>query len=325
MRSMHCVVAIFLSLSPLLQAESLPPSAQPKVANVALTLELSPPSTLPGIPVTIRIRVTNDSAQRVELPPHIVMLATNDSGETFPLGSQALPQVNGVSLDESFLGPRSSTLLDLEVQGAAIQPYDWLFDSRVNLPGRYRLQAVMGTFSGEFPEVPESAIRTNTATLHVLTPEGLDLAVWKEMLVVGKGSWTPGMIASSMAGQELARRVVTEMPQSTYAGWFATSGPWQPTHESAALLRGWLAQARPDEFTEWREFRLAIFEEAAAGQWSRIPRDEVKAHVRNSRALLAKLMRSKNAKIARLAKERLAESAAFDELAEYGEQRQQQP
>jgi len=312
MRSIQAI-AVFLSLSPLLHAESVRTAAPTQVPNVGLTLELSPPSTLPGIPVTVRINVTNDTAERVELPPHIVMLATNDDGDTFPVGNQAHPQLGGVALNESFLGPHSSTLLELEARGAAIQPFDWFEDPRLNMPGRYRLQVVLGTFSGEFPEVPESAIRTNTSTLDVLMPEGIDLAVWKGMLVVGKGSWTPGLIAS-MEGQAFARRVVTEMPESTYAGWFAASGPWRPMHESAVLLSGWLAQAKPDEFTEWRELRLALFEEGAARQWNQIPREEVRPHIRNSRALLEKLTRSKNVKIARLAKERLEASAELDEL-----------
>jgi hypothetical protein len=308
MKPIRSALLFLLVMSPLLQA------APPPAPNVRLTLTLAPATTLPGIPVTVRILVTNDSTSRVELPRDIVLLATTEDGETFSVGSQPYPQVAVSLLGETFVRPRGSTLLQVEVEGAAIQPFSWFDDPRLNMPGRFRLQAAIGTFPGEFPVVPESAIRSNIDTLDVVTPEGVDFAIWKEMLAIGKGRWSPGQIVST--AREFARRVVVEMPESAYAGWFATSAPWQPARESAALLRNWLAQAPPDEFTEWREFRLALLEEHAARQWTSIPRDQVHAHIQRARSLLLKLKGSKNAKIARAATERMDFNADLDELLE---------
>jgi len=286
-------------------------AVKPKDPNVGLTLELVPPTTLPGIPVTVRIRVSNGSAQRVELPYHVILFVTNEAGETFPVGG---PVAVGM-LGKTDVGPRSSTLLEVEARGAALQEFSWFDDPRLNMPGRYRLQIVMGTFSAEGPAVPASALRTNTATLDVVMPVGVDLAVWKEMLRAGAGKWAPSVLIHT-AGSELARRVITETPRSAYAGWFAASGPWQPARVSAALLRDWLEQAPPDEFTEWREYRLALLEEGSTRQWSDIPPDQARTHVRRALTLLTKLKQSKNPNVARAAAERLEFDADLEESIE---------
>lgn len=300
-----CCALLLLLASPLLHAA-------PAVSHLALALTCSPDVTLPGIPVTVRVVVTNNSAQRVELPAHLILQATTETGERFLPGGSDRPHFDVVLLGDPFVLPHSSTVLEIEVEGAAIQAYSWFDDPRLNKPGRLQLQAILGTFSPELTEIPEGAIRSNVAALDIQTPTGVDLAVWKEMLAIGNGSWVPGLIATT--ARELTRRVVTETPQSSYAGWFATSAPWEPTRESAALLRSWLAQAPQDALTEWRQYRLALLEEHAARQWSRSTPDEVRAHIRAARTLLAQSKKSKNPKIARLAAEREELDADLDEL-----------
>ncbi len=209
---------------------------------------------------------------------------------------------------EPFVMPRSTNVLEWDPQGAMIGTDSWFADPLLNAPGRLRLQALLGTFPAEWNGVPAAAAYSNVAVLEIVLPQNeRDLEIWKQMLVLAGGKWTPGYVAT--LARDFARNVVVEHPESAYAGWFAASAPWQPSRESAALLRGWLEEAPQDEHTEWREYRLALLEEFAAREWTRSTRGEVRQFIDDARRRLTKLQRSNRRTIRRAATERLASVA----------------
>jgi hypothetical protein len=113
---------------------------------------------------------------------------------------------------------------------------------------------------------------------------------------------------------ELFPRVLTETPQTTYAVWFARVrrlAAGARIGGSPARLAGTSAGRST---RERREYRLAILDEDAARQWTQLPRERVRARIRSSRQMLAKLARSKEREHCADANENLAGSDDFDEL-----------
>jgi hypothetical protein len=276
-------------------------------------LEAVPATTLPGIPVTLRITVTNRGTEPAPLPEHAILLFTTTAGETYPAGWYGNRLYASLrEWRDTPVPARASVILEARATGSAIEP-GWFDDPRLNQPGRFQLQVQMGTFPGDLLVAPEGGTKSTTAILQVNEPTGDDALIWGEMLRVGNGRWTAGVAACDDGGR-LAQRVVTEYPHSAYAGWFATSGVSRDPAISAVALRAWLSQASQDEYTEWRQLRLAIYEEYAARYRGSNSSDEARQHVRAARALLEALIKSaRNQAVAAKATEQLADVSELEQ------------
>jgi len=278
-----------------------------------IALEVIPQAPLPAIPVTFRITFTNPTDVPLALPPHALLIATNESGDTFPLDGSLKPIFPG-ELRTTPVPPRDSAVIDLRPRGSFNDDPYWLNEPRLNHPGHFQLQVVAGKFFSEhgIRTVPESGIRSTAVDLHVVEPTGVDLTVWREMFNVSKGQWSELFIAHP-EGWAFAAHVVRDFPDSQYAGWFAARGVHEKATESADALRSWLSQASHDQYTEGRELRLALFEDRAAREWTQIKANEVLRHVANARTLLEKLKNSKDPEIASRARKQLDDLLVPDE------------
>src|SRR5439155_6607757 len=77
-----------------------------------VALKLSPQATLPAIPVAFRITFTNPTDALISLPPHALLIATDESGDTFPVDGSLKPIFPG-ELRTTPVPPRDSAVIDL--------------------------------------------------------------------------------------------------------------------------------------------------------------------------------------------------------------------
>lgn len=277
----------------------------------AVSLEITPRSTLPGIPVTFRIVFTNLTAVPAMLPPHGLIVATNDAGESFVVWPKP---IHFRDFRATPVPAKESAVIELRPQGMFNDGTLFVEDLRLNRPGEFRFHVAAGKVTsgeGRF-SIADDAIRSSDVPLYVIVPVGVDLDVWRELSKNRQGEWTRVWVPSP-AGWALAARIVRQYPDSQYAGWIAASGVSEKAHESAEALRNWLNRSSADEYTEMRELRLALFDDTAARQWTQISHDEVLRHLRNARASLEKLKNSKNPRTASLARQRLEELGQVEE------------
>jgi len=279
--------------------------------QLRVALEIAPQTTLPGIPVAFRISFTNPTEMPIDLPPHALLIATNDAGETFPVELSSR-RIFPMEMSPGPVPAGGSKVLEIRPRGSFNDEPYWLNEPRLNRPGKFQIHVIAGKFMGRLIDVPEGGIRSSDVQLHVIEPTGIDLDVWREMSKAGKGRWSEAMIASP-AGWALAAHIVRDFPDSQYAGWFAARGISEKPHESAEALRAWLGRASRDQYTEGRELRLALFDEAAAQQWTEVSDDQVGSHLRNARALLERLKDSGDTEIAVRARRQSGELAQIEE------------
>jgi hypothetical protein len=308
MRSQIVVFTLFVA------SLGIPSRAAEPWDQLRVGLDISPQSTLPGIPVTFRITFANPMERAVALPPHALLIAMSESGDAFPLRMNA-SRIYPDLLRTTPVPAGGTAVIEIRPRGSFNDEPFWTDDARLNHPGKFQIHVVIGKFmqqDGVFlVTVPEGGVRSSDVQLQVLEPTGVDLEVWHEMLMAGKGQWAQAMIPAP-AGRTLALRVVRQFPDSAYAGWFAARGVSDQAHESADALRAWLSRASRDQYTEARELQLALFDEGAARGWLQIGNEDVIRHLRYARALLEKLKDSKDQQIASVAAKRLVDLAALE-------------
>ncbi len=291
---------------------ALPLAAAEATSPLSVALEAVPATTLPSIPVTLRMTFTNPGETAVAMPEHAILIATNDAGETFPVRWEGrLISPLGFLREEPIPAP-STVVVEARCEGNLLQ-HNWFADPRLHRTGRYQLQVIVGRFSGEQATIPEQGIRSSVAALQVTEPTGVDLAIWRQMQTLKNGSWRAGYLFTE-PGISFATRVLAETPYAQYAGWFAATGIGERSTGSADALRAWLSQASHDQYTEWRELRLALFENGAAREWTGIKKEEVQRHLRNAQGLTAKLKASTNQEIATRATELLKVVADLEDI-----------
>ena len=282
-------------------------------SELGVALDVSPATTLPGIPVALRVTFTNSGSTPASLPPHVVLLAKVNGSDPFVVRFDGFrTKVPMGVLREDQIPAHGTAVGEARTEGVLTEP-GWFIDTRLNQPGRFELQLIIGDFAGDVLQAPEEGIRSTPAVLQVNEPTGIDLKIWKEMLTVGNGEWEPRKIFTP-GGEALARRVLSEWPYSQYAGWFAATGISERASESADALRAWLSQASRDQYTEWRQLRLALFDDGGARETTRLPHNEILRYLHSARALLATLKSSTDQDIAARANSQLVRIAALSDL-----------
>ena len=285
-------------------------------SDLRIALEIVPPTTLPGIPVTFRITFTNPGALPAVIPPAGLLVATDEAGRSFVVWPKP---IHLQDLRSAPIPPGGTAAAELRPRGSLDEEWPFVEEPRLNRPGEFRFHLVAGKVwheDGGF-DVPENAIRSTEVTLHVIEPVGIDRDVWRELSKNHENGnvrvWSP-----TPESWAVSQRIVRQYPNSQYAGWIAASGGSQKAHENAEVLRSWLSRVNRDEYTEARELRLALFDDSAARENTQLNDDEVLRHTQNARALLDKLKNSKDPAIASLARERREQ---LIDLEEYSRER----
>ena len=182
MRNLVIVLAgLFLSVA-------LQLSAADVASPFSVSLNVIPDTTLPAIPVTLKMTFRNLGSSALRLPPHAILIAANEAGESFPV------MMNSNRIYLSKLRPEpiaagETVVLQIRPDGSFNHDPYWQNEPRLNRPGRFQLQLMVGEFLGRLLTVPDDGIRSSPVVLQVTEPTGVDLDVWREMLTIGKGQW----------------------------------------------------------------------------------------------------------------------------------------
>ncbi|MDP9194478.1 MAG: hypothetical protein M3P06_22490 [Acidobacteriota bacterium] len=202
------------------------PAALEKPATA--TLRLIPESTLPGIPVSFLITITNPNDQVLRIGDGMNLKVTTDvdtfdvldllKHDTFRLPSEGVDDCGGASCLYVPAHGKRELLVDV---GSMLVGNAMLLDHRLMKPGVYDLELTLYDHDRWFDRV---SIRTNVATLTVREPAGVDLEVWKLMnKAVDPYEWD-GLswpLWSSLLPQEIQKRYPTSayLPSVVSMGW----------------------------------------------------------------------------------------------------------
>jgi hypothetical protein len=289
MRRVIAVVSILFSAA--LAEAATAPSAQLTVA-----LELQAGTTLPGIPVGFRVTFTNTSSAPLTVPAKAALHVRDNQGQSFLAACDVSRTI--VMVDEwasQKIAPHQSSSYTLSTRGLMSYPA-WFADSRLSEPGRFELQMMVGDGLREDLNIDDTRQRaavSNTVTLTIQEPSGVDAGVWRLMRALGGGTWGPGHLYVR-SGQEFAKRVVTEYPTSSYTPWFASMGAGPTEQEQEAVLRDWLGRAPEDSNTNWRRFRLAEWQIALGDKYLNTNPDLSHTNNANARAILNAILKQSN-------------------------------
>jgi hypothetical protein len=295
------VVAAILFSSPFARAASPPPP------QLTLELALEQGVSLPGIPVSFRVTFTNAGSTPVSVPAKAALLVRADKGQSFLAYCDSGRRV--LTVEEwagQKISPHQSNVYTLNTRGLMNHPA-WFIAPGLARPGRFELQMLVGDDLPNQPNIEEMrqhAVVSNTVTLTLQEPTGIDAEVWRLMKALD-GGWNPGQLYGHV-GQEIGKRVVTEFPDSSYASWFAAMGAATTTEERESILRDWLSRAPEDSNTNWRRQRLAESQIALADKYFDTKPELSRSYEAKARVNLnAILKQSDDNEVKRHAKERL--------------------
>jgi hypothetical protein len=197
-----------------------PQSTLPRIAMKIppmATLRLIPESTLPGIPVSFLITITNPTGQVLTLGDVMTLKATTDAGtfdvldfmrKEVALPSEGVDQCGSAPCLHIAANGQRDLLVDV---GPMLLENAFFLDPRLMKPGTYDLELTLYDLDRWFEE--EAAIRTNAARMTVRQPTGVDLEVWNLMKkAVAPSDW----VLESWMGSDAAREIQTRFPASTY-------------------------------------------------------------------------------------------------------------
>jgi hypothetical protein len=142
------------------------------------TLRLIPESTLPGIPVSFLVTVTNPSTRPLTVGNGMSLTATTAEGtfDVLDMTNKTVVALPDEGIDKCravsclHVPPNGQRDLLIDV-GPVLHGNVFFHDRRLMAPGTYALELTLYTFDA-------GAIRTNPATLTVRQPTGIDLEVW---------------------------------------------------------------------------------------------------------------------------------------------------
>jgi hypothetical protein len=165
--------------------------------------------------VTFRITFTNPGTLSATVPPHGLLVATDDTGRSFLLWPKP------INLEIVPVSPGGSVVVELRPRGSFNDGTYFVGEPRLHRPGEFRFHLVAGKFwhqeDGGF-DISESGIRSSEVTLHVIEPVGIDLDVWRE-LSKNRPDESVRVWFPSSAGWALSARIVRQFPDSQYASW----------------------------------------------------------------------------------------------------------
>jgi hypothetical protein len=301
MRRFIAIAGILLS-APFARAASSPSP------QITLALDLQPAVTLPGMPVSFRVTFTNATGSPLTIPTRAALLVRDEQGQSFLAVWDVTRTV--VTVDEwsgQKISPRQNSSYTLSTEGLMDHPA-WFRDSRLSRPGRFELQMFVADNLSELldiEEVRQRAAISNVAVLTVQEPSGVDADVWRIMRALNGGRWGASLLYVR-SGQDLAKRIITEYPSSSYVPWLASMGAAPTADERESILRDWLSRAPEDSNTNWRRLRLAEWQISLGDKYGRQKQELSNSYRTNARAILNSILKqSDDVELKKLAKDRL--------------------
>ncbi len=224
-----------------------PAVAGPLAAQVRLVLDET--SILPATPTGLTVTVVNRAETELRLPSTLWLIATNDAGQTFVVRSSMLFNENGGAevVPEALrnLAPNASIELRFD-PSIAVVGSRWFMDTRLWVPGRYRMRAVLAADvkpDGEYDLA--QALTSDEQTLIVALRSEDDTAVW---------GWLQEQKWNEQAWLnrpwELAGFVMKQHPQSAYALFVALYLPVPSEYKPSAAYEDLMKRYPDKSFTE---------------------------------------------------------------------------
>jgi len=274
--------------------------------TLRVRLEALPATTLPAIPVTLRMSFTSDGGT-VRMPNGVSLVVTPADGSRSVL-LFAGHTVAAISAKQR-VGKRP-VVIDFPTDGTFGEP-GWFYGYFP--PGIYDLQLYAGDYLSVLYEdvgpplnsiVEQARAVSNVVTLTVAEPTGADAEIWKAMKAftgTAGNFWLSGFRGT--AGAALVQRAVRDYPDAAYTGWLATAGT--EGDERYLLLREWLDGHPDDPYYENRMLRVAELETNLAIAYRRINPARSQWNEKVAREVLAKLRNARSAEIRERARDRL--------------------
>lgn len=171
-------------------------------------------SVLPGIPFDVTVRLTNTTQQPVSVGTVATISVVLPDGTTVtPEAATLLQPTTTPAASWVDLGPGATAEVGTSwLYGGGI---GWSTAHKFSSPGTYEIALTLRT-SGEEPAAYVGPIRTNTALMERLTPEGIDAELWRRMSRIGRNQWTDDGFLRFREGQDLAAEIVDAHPSSGY-------------------------------------------------------------------------------------------------------------
>ena len=209
-------------------------ASQPMTA----TLTLLPDSTLPGLPVALVVTIANpaDAPQRIGNAIRLSVTGAQgsfyahgvQSRTTLVIPAQLLERCNSTQC----LTVPAHTHRELYINyDASLTGNEFFADERLNTPNTYSLAvSVFDANPG-----PQAEITTNTATLTIRTPTGVDHDVWQ---FLNQNAAVPGGVWTSVdwgLADKIARELRATYPSSSYTAWVAGIAPESSANATTVL------------------------------------------------------------------------------------------
>lgn len=185
--------------------------------SVAVTLTLSSPVILPGVPFEMAVTYNNLSSRRVAVGAIATVIIT-------PRGGTPVRMARRATVMESPFRAWPNIELDPGQSITAFTDWsdNWLYDdAAVTTPGTYEIALDL---SGDCTKVDDDEgtvclgpVRSGTASLTRIQPVGNDAAVWGRLKEASDGRWPSHGFGSRAAGDDaVSDEVVAEFPSSGY-------------------------------------------------------------------------------------------------------------
>jgi hypothetical protein len=192
-----------------------------------VSLRLLPAMTLPGLPVGFLITIDNPYPHPAVIVDGVRLKVTNAAGtfDAVRVGNKTTATLPADQMEKCnsmhclTVPPNGQRQLYIRF-GPWLVENEFFADRRLSIPGIYGLEVTLSVEGDSgFTEV-----RSDTQTLVIQQPAGVDLAVWNflQQTSGGKG-WIPSDWLES--DDSVLRNVRVMYPSSTYAAWLGTVSP----------------------------------------------------------------------------------------------------
>src|SRR5437867_3004269 len=95
-------------------------------SELGVALDVSPATTLPGIPVALRVTFTNSGSTPVFLPPHLVLLARINGSDPFVVRFGGFRTKTDLrALRDDPIPPHETAVIEARTEGVLTEP-GWL-------------------------------------------------------------------------------------------------------------------------------------------------------------------------------------------------------
>jgi hypothetical protein len=243
---------------------------------VTATLTLVPDATLPGTPVSFVVVLDNptDTVHRIGDSARLTVTTATGTFDALGIGgrtaiaipSEQMDRCGAVACLEVPAHGRRQLYIDMS---ATLAGNEFFADRRLSMPASYLLQLTLDEAAAAGAP---AAVRTNSATLRVLQPVGVDLAVWQRLLQLSGGNgW--GVTDWILSGNAIASEIRANYPSSSYVPWVAGMGTVRTPESAIAQLDAALAANPPVSLRDDLLLVKGLFAAQASGHALEIDRD----------------------------------------------------